>query len=116
MNQFEKITKKIIDFRDAREWKQFHNPKDLSLSISIEANELLEIFQWNNLDSLDIKNDKEIYQRVEDEIADVMNYVFLLANELEIDLENAMIKKIDKNNDKYPVEKCKSKSTKYNRL
>lgn len=114
MNRFNDVKQKIIDFRDEREWGKFHNPKDLAISLNIEAGELLECFQW--------KTDKEIYEiinsnkkeYIEDEIGDVANYLILLCNELDIDLLDCIEKKIKKNAIKYPADKCKGSSKKYN--
>ncbi|NLG06682.1 MAG: nucleotide pyrophosphohydrolase [Candidatus Pacebacteria bacterium] len=109
------LTQRLIDFREVRNWKQFHSPKNLAESISIEANELLEHFQW-----LDLEESKrysvEHKQELAEEIADVLNYLVLLAHDLDIDLIEAAIKKIEINNKKYPIKKSKGISTKYNRL
>lgn len=101
------LINRIIKFRDDREWAQFHTPENLAKSIIIESAELLEHFQWNN------SIDKEA---VAEELADVMNYCFLLANQLDIDIIEAMNHKIDKNEKKYPVDKAKGSSKKYNQL
>ena len=101
------IKKEVIQFRDDRDWKQFHTPENLSKSISIEAAELLECFQWNN----DYQKDE-----VCDELADVMIYCIMMAEVLEVDLEEIILKKLKKNNEKYPVEKAKGTSKKYDEL
>ena len=102
----------ILKFRDERDWKQFHNPKDLAISISLEASELLEIFQWSGEDiSKEGKLDK-----IKEELADVMNYCVLMADVCELDLDEIIQEKIKCNNEKYPVEKSKGSSEKYNRL
>ncbi|MGE4321127.1 MAG: nucleotide pyrophosphohydrolase [Acholeplasmataceae bacterium] len=99
------LLEKIIEFRDNRNWKQFHTPENLAKSISIEANELLENYQWGpqnaNLDN------------IKDEAADVFVYLLLLCKELEIDLLQITKEKMDKNNKKYPVEKAFGSSKKY---
>jgi dCTP diphosphatase len=109
------ITKTIGVFRDEREWKQFHTPKDLAAAISIEAGELLEQFLWKtNEEVLDrVHSHKE---QVADEIADIGIFLFELADNLGMDLGEIMLKKIQKNALKYPVEKAKGKHTKYNEL
>lgn len=109
------IKKQIIDFRDKRDWKQFHDPKNLAEAISIEAAELLEIFLWDTVkDShLTAKKKKE---KIAEELADILNFAVLLAHETGIDLEQAILEKIKKNDRKYPVEKAKGKSNKYNDL
>ncbi len=101
------LIRRIIQFRDERDWKQFHSPENLAKSINIEAGELLEHFQWNS--SYDKK-------AVSEELADVMNYCFLMADSLNIDIIEEMHKKIDQNEAKYPVDKAKGVSTKYNKL
>lgn len=102
----------ILKFRDDRDWKQFHNPKDLAISISLEAAELLEIFQWSGTDVVcaDKKN------KVAEELADVLVYCTLMADACELDIDEIVQKKMEQNNKKYPVEKAKGKSDKYNEL
>jgi NTP pyrophosphatase (non-canonical NTP hydrolase) len=109
------LTKRIIDFRDARDWKQFHNPKDLAISLSLEAAEVLEHFQWKSEKEIEeyVKNNKE---EIAAELADVLNYLLLTAHDLDIDIADALNKKIGKSETKYPVEKAKGTHTKYNKL
>lgn len=116
MKKFDDIKTSIINFRDERDWKKFHNPKDLAISLGIEVGELLECFQWKTDEEIKniLASDKK--QLIEDEIADVANYLILLSNELDIDILTAIEKKIEKNRLKYTVEKCKGKSDKYNEL
>ncbi|SHK37181.1 nucleotide pyrophosphohydrolase [Hespellia stercorisuis] len=102
----------ILKFRDDREWKQFHNPKDLAISISLEASELLEVFQWSGAD---ISSDKKI-EKIKEELADVINYCVLMADVCGLDLDEIVQEKIKRNDEKYPVEKAKGKSDKYNKL
>lgn len=109
------LTKRIIDFRDARDWKQFHNPKDVSLSLVLEASEVMEHFQWKNKEEMD-KYIVDAKEDISDEIADVLYWVLLLSHDLKIDPLKALDKKISKNEAKYPVEKAKGKNTKYNKL
>lgn len=109
------LVKKLLEFRKARDWEQFHNPKNLAESISIEANEVLEHFQWLDLEQSN-KYSKKHKQELAEEMADVFNYLILLAYDLNIDLVDESIKKIEKNNKKYPVEKSRGTSKKYNRL
>jgi dCTP diphosphatase len=97
----------IIKFRDARDWKQFHTPENLAKSISIEAGELLECFQWNSNYNRD---------EVIEELADVVNYCILLGDALGVELENIVLEKLKKTEKKYPVERVKGVSTKYNKL
>ncbi len=110
-----KLTDKIIKFRDARNWKQFHNPKDLAISLSLESLEVLEHFQWKNGKEIEkhIKTNKD---DIADELADVLNYLIIMSHDLGIDLIKAGEKKLAKNEIKYPVEKAKGKHTKYTEL
>lgn len=103
----EEVIEKIIKFRDDRDWKQFQTLENLAKSISIESAELLENFQWDA--NYDIKH-------VEEELADVLIYSYLMAITMDVDVKEIMIKKIEKNEKKYPVEKSKGKSTKYTEL
>ena len=99
---------RIKKFRDDREWKQFHTPSNLAKAISIESGELLEEFLWDN-DNFNLQNVKE-------ELADVMIYCIHMANALDVNIEDIINMKMDKNELKYPVEKAKGKSTKYTEL
>jgi len=115
MSEITEITKKIIQFRDERDWMQFHDPKNMAVSIILEASELLEHFQWKTKEEVEkhvIQNNAEI----KDEIADIALYLFELADNLGISLISAMEEKIKKNEMKYPIEKAKGKHTKYNKL
>ncbi|MDP9955998.1 NTP pyrophosphatase (non-canonical NTP hydrolase) [Epilithonimonas hungarica] len=109
MKDITAITKEIIKFRDERDWEQFHNSKDLALALSIESSELLELFLWKNNE--DFKLDK-----LKEELADVLMYAFLLADKHDLDIRDIILDKIKKNNEKYPVDKSKGNSTKYNEL
>ncbi|MFS0824767.1 nucleotide pyrophosphohydrolase [Bacillus sp. 1P02SD] len=99
----------IVDFRDERDWQKFHNPKDLAISLSLEASELLENFQWKT--SEEAEEDK--MDNIIDELADVVIYALLMSNELEINLEQAIKEKVRKNKQKYPVDKSFGSSKKY---
>ncbi|MEN9647441.1 MAG: hypothetical protein RLY57_245 [Candidatus Parcubacteria bacterium] len=109
------LTERIIRFRDARDWKQFHNPKDLALSLVLESAEVMEHFQWKNKDEM-MKHVSENRESIGEELADVLYWVLLMGNDLEIDVLKALDKKITINESKYPVEKSKGKHTKYNKL
>ena len=106
------IHKRLAQFREKRNWSQFHNPKDLAISVSLEASELLENFQWSGTD-LVAENKKEA---ISEELADVMIYCMYLADSLDINLEDAINAKIDKNEKKYPVDKSFGTSRKYTEL
>lgn len=114
-NEIKRITEKIKKFRDERDWKQFHNHKDVALSLVLEATEVLEYFQWKKLEEVEAhaatcKGD------IADELADVAIYLFELADNLGIDLTEAIEGKIKKNGLKYPIEKSKGSITKYTKL
>ena len=103
----QELTEKIRNFNEERDWDQFHSPENLAKSISIEAGELLECFQWNNEYDLG---------EVKEELADVINYCLLMADKLGVDPKQIVLEKMEKIAKKYPVEKAKGKSTKYNKL
>ena len=101
-----------LKFRDDRDWKQFHNPKDLAISISLEAAELLEVFQWSGSDT----SNENKQEKIKEELADVINYCVLMADVCGLDIDEIVQEKIKVNNEKYPVSKAKGKSDKYNKL
>jgi dCTP diphosphatase len=116
MSQFQDLKKAVNAFRDARDWRQFHTPKDLALSMSLEAAEVLEHFQWK--DDAKVKKyltegGKEDLQK---EIADVLIYMIMLADDTGIDLYTAVKQKLAEQEQKYPVEKAKGTSKKYSKL
>ena len=102
-----KLIKEIKQFNEERDWDQFHSPENLAKSISIEAGELLECFQWNNN-----YNKEEVCE----ELADVFTYCLMMADKLDVDPKDIILKKLEKTRKKYPVEKAKGVSTKYNKL
>lgn len=111
----EDLQMRVVKFRDDRDWKQFHNPKDLSMSLILEAAELLEHFQWKN----DIEMAKHVADNkisIAEEMADVFYWLLLMSNDMGIDLTEAVKDKLDKNALKYPIEKSKGRHTKYNQL
>ena len=111
-DSIKELQDKIVEFRDARNWKQFHNPKDMAISICLEASELLEIFQWSGSD---VSADKKI-DKVREELADVIIYSCLMANDLGLDISEIVKAKLDENSRKYPVEKAFGNSKKYTNL
>jgi NTP pyrophosphatase (non-canonical NTP hydrolase) len=115
MRDLRELQKKIIEFRDVRDWKQFHNPKDIAISLVLEASELLEHFQWKDKPEVERHISKNI-DEVSDELADVFYWVLLLAYDLKIDLPAALNKKMKKNAAKYPVKKAKGNHKKYTDL
>ncbi len=112
MSDIQHIIDFITDFRNQRNWAQFHNPKDLALALSIEAAELNELYLW--------KKDKEIdaidREKISDELADILVYAFFLAEKYGFDVKNIIMKKMEKNARKYPVDKSKNLATKYTDL
>ncbi|KAA5538860.1 nucleotide pyrophosphohydrolase [Adhaeribacter rhizoryzae] len=109
------LIKKIIAFREERNWEQFHSIKDLCLGLSIEVSELQEFFLWKTNEQINsIKIEKK--EHIADELADIFIFLAYLSNDLGIDLDKAIVTKIDKNDDKYPIEKSRGSNKKYNEL
>jgi len=115
MGEFEDILKKIRKFRDDRDWLQFHNHKDMALSLCLEAAEVLEHFQWKKPEEVE-EHAKKCKNEISEELADVACYLFELADNLGIDLKQAIERKLEINTRKYPVEKAKGSMKKYNKL
>ncbi|MDP3143151.1 MAG: nucleotide pyrophosphohydrolase [Candidatus Omnitrophota bacterium] len=115
MSEVKSIINKIKRFRDERDWMQFHDPKNMAVSIILEASELLEHFQWKTTEEVE-KYARQNQADIKDEIADIALYLFELADNLGINLIDAMEQKLKKNEMKYPTEKAKGKHTKYNKL
>ncbi|QQS39593.1 nucleotide pyrophosphohydrolase [Candidatus Woesebacteria bacterium] len=111
----QKLTAKIIKFRDARDWKQFHNPKDVSLSLVLEATEVMEHFQWKSNEEI-VEYVKTHKEEISEELADVMYWILLLSHDQNINIFSALKKKIRKNELKYPVKKAKGNAKKYTEL
>ena len=112
MSDFQMLVDELVKFRDARQWAQFHNTKDLALALSIEAAELNELFLWKTEEECE-KVDRE---RLREELADVFAYSLLLAGKHGLDVKEIVLEKIRKNNEKYPVDKSKGTARKYNQL
>lgn len=108
------LIQQLIEFRRERDWEQFHTPKDLAISLSIEASELLEWFQWRTTEEINqqLASDKRV--KLEDELADVAVYLTYLCHDLGVDLNEVVAAKMIKNAEKYPVNKVKGRSDKYN--
>ena len=102
----------VLKFRDDRNWKQFHNPKDLAISISLESAELLEIFQWSGEDI----TAKGKLDKIKEELADVMNYCILMADACDLNIDEIILQKIEKNKKKYPVDLAYDSKAKYTEL
>ena len=103
---------KINQFRDDRDWRQFHNEKDLAISISLEAAELLELFQWKSPEEVR----ENSIERIKEELADVLIYSHMLAINLDLDIDEIIEAKLEKNNIKYPVDKSRGNKEKYTEL
>ena len=109
----EKIKKKLRNFSKDRDWDQFHDPKNLSMALSVEVAELVEIFQWSSSGGLEEIKDPKKREKIEKEIADIFNYLIRLVDILDIDLEKISLSKIEENKNKYPANKVKGKAIKY---
>lgn len=109
MSDIEELIKANRDFSDERDWDQFHNGKDLSIALSIEANELMEAFLWKSAEEVNV-------EKVKEELADVFSYAFLLADKYRLDVKEIVLDKLKKNALKYPVEKACGNAKKYNEL
>ena len=112
---FDELQAMIRKFVDDRNWDQFHNPKDLSISLSLEASEVLEHFQWKNDEEM-AEHAKNHKNDVGEELADVLYWTLLLANKLDVDLSEVFKAKMQKNEAKYPVEKARGSHKKYTEL
>lgn len=109
MKELQDITQRLLQFRDERDWKQFHNSKDLAVAISVEAGELLELFLWKQPEQVD-KN------KLKDELADVLAFSILLAEREGFDIRQIILEKIARNAEKYPIEKARGTAKKYDEL
>lgn len=111
-DRYKQLVEGIKTFCDDRDWSQFHDPKNLAISLQLEASEVLELFQWTKDNQM--KEGRE--EDMADELADVMYWLIMLSNHYNIDLTTALEKKMEKNEAKYPVDKAKGKTAKYNEL
>ena len=109
MKENQEIIQALLQFRNERDWEQFHNPKDLALAISIESAELLELFLWKKADEADA-------EKVKEELADIFSFAYLLAEKYDFDVKEIVLNKIKTNVEKYPVDKSKGSAKKYNEL
>jgi NTP pyrophosphatase (non-canonical NTP hydrolase) len=112
MDKYRNVIDKLIKFRDERDWEQFHDSKNLAVAISIEASELNELFLWKSPE----QSDKVEIDRIKEELADILSFSFLLAEKHGLDPFDIVSEKIKRNGEKYPVEKAKGKSDKYDQL
>lgn len=116
MKAFQNLIELIREFNAERDWEKFHSPKNLAISISIEAAELLENFQWENKSANEIKRDKKQLQKISEELADIFIYSLNLIDKLGINIEHSIKRKLEINRKKYPLKKAKGSSKKYNEL
>lgn len=112
MDKYQQVVKELIKFRDDRDWKQFHDSKNLALAISIEASELNELFLWKN----DTNSEEVKIEKLKEELADILSFSLLLAEKHRLNIFDIVLEKIQRNNEKYPVEKAKGTAKKYNEL
>lgn len=112
MSELDKLINELIQFRDERDWEQFHNSKDLALGIFIEAAELNELFLWKSKEQVESVSE----EKIKEELADILNYCFLLAQKHNISPIDIVREKLEKNRQKYPIEKAKGTAKKYNEL
>ena len=116
-SSFEELVGQVLAFRDRRDWRQFHSPKDLAISISLEAAELLEFFQWKNAEEVAaLVTDAERHREVSWEMADILILLISLADILGTDLVKAALEKLQENERKYPVERARGSARKYRDL
>lgn len=108
----DEVINKVLKFRDDRDWRQFHNGKDLAISLSLEASELLELFQWSGTDL----SAEDKLEAMKEELADIMMYALLYADAYKIDMNEILLHKIEKNNLKYPESLAKGRKDKYTEL
>lgn len=112
-----RVNQEIENFIKERDWDQFHSVKNLAMALSVECSELVEIFQWMNEEkSNQVKNDHAIKAKLQDEVSDILFYLMRIAEKAEIDIEASILQKIKKNAEKYPVDKSRGTSKKYNEL
>lgn len=109
MNSWKYLQKLLIEFRNERDWEQFHNPKDLALALSIEASELNELFLWK-------KPEEANLEKIKEELADVFAYALLIAEKYDFNIDEIVLDKIQRNAEKYPVDKSKGTAKKYDEL
>lgn len=112
MKNLSELTQRVIEFRDKRDWKQFHTPKDMALSLTLEAAEVLELFQWVK-DAAAAEHANSVKDKLAHELSDVLYWVLLMAHDFKIDLESAFAEKMALNEKKYPAEKFRGSSEKY---
>ena len=109
MTDIQNIIQELLRFRNERDWEQFHNPKDIAIALSVEANELLELFLWKKPEDANL-------EKIKEELADVFAFAFLMVEKYNLDVKEIVLNKIKKNGEKYPIDKSKGSAKKYNEL
>jgi NTP pyrophosphatase (non-canonical NTP hydrolase) len=112
MSEIDEIISTLINFRNERDWAKFHDSKNLAVAISIEASELNELFLWKD----SVQSEEVAKDRIAEELADVLSFAFLLAEKHKLDIKQIILEKVKRNGEKYPIEKSKGISKKYNEL
>jgi NTP pyrophosphatase (non-canonical NTP hydrolase) len=107
MSELDELRQALVKFRDERDWSQFHNPKDLAIAISLEASELLSLYLWKDSSAAKI-------EKVKEELADIFAFAILMADRYDLNIRDIVLNKIKINGEKYPIEKSKGSSKKYN--
>lgn len=115
MPDISELQKLVVEFRDERDWQQFHNPKDMAISLSLEAAEVLEHFQWKTPEEINVHLESK-KQELSGELADVLYWVLLMSHDMDIDIAQSFLAKQEKNAAKYPIEKAKGSHKKYTEL
>ena len=115
MPDIKELTSRIVKFNKERDWDQFHNPKDVALSLVLEAAEVMEHFQWKSTEESEVYLN-DFKEDVGDELADVLYWVLLMSHDLDIDIKKAFERKMKINEKKYPIEKARGRKNKYNKL
>lgn len=116
MSDLQQLTQAIIKFRDDRDWKQFHKPKDMVISLMLEAAEVAELFQWKTEEEMAAMKSGAGQEDLADELSDVLAYLLQIAHDFNIDLKSAFLRKLEKSAKKYPIEKAKGNARKYTEL
>lgn len=116
MDKIIELTERLIKFRRERDWEKFHKPKDIAISLCLESAELLEHFQWKSDDEINRYIQSEALSKIKEEVADITIYILLFCKDLNIDLYDEVVKKINKNEARYPVDKAKGRADKYDKL
>jgi len=113
MNEIQQLTQLINQFREERDWKQFHKPKDMVISLMLEASEVAELFQWKTEEEMEAMRTPQGNEDLADELSDVLAYLLQIAHDHNIDLKEAFLRKMEKSAKKYPIEKARGNKKKY---